>query len=103
VALRPDLLRHRPPPRRCTEVITSTRWTSSDIAVRLGSCLGPHAMPPVRSKRGPLHQCSRGTLTGEVTYVRDGDTIELGEMAIRLQGPRRPSGMNPADARRARR
>jgi hypothetical protein len=36
-------------------VITSTRRTSSDIAVRLGSCLGPHAMPPVRSKRGPLH------------------------------------------------
>ena len=42
--------------RRCTEVITSTRWISSDIAVRLGSCLGPHAMPPVRSKRGPLHR-----------------------------------------------
>jgi hypothetical protein len=41
--------------RRCTEVITSTRWVSPDIAVRLGSCLGPHAMPPVRSKRGPLH------------------------------------------------
>jgi endonuclease YncB( thermonuclease family) len=51
----------------------------------------------------PSLACERDTLTGHVTYVRDGDTIELGEMAIRLQGPRRPSGMNPADARRARR
>jgi hypothetical protein len=33
---------------------TSTRWISSDITVRLGSCLGPHAMPAVRSKE-PLH------------------------------------------------
>ena len=53
-------------------------------------------MPPVRSKRGPLHQCSRGTLTGEVTYVRDGDTIELGEMAIRLQGLAAPEWNEPA-------
>jgi endonuclease YncB( thermonuclease family) len=29
----------------------------------------------------PTAQCSRETVTGDVTYVRDGDTIELGEMA----------------------
>jgi endonuclease YncB( thermonuclease family) len=30
--------------------------------------------------------CAPGALTGEVTFVRDGDTIELGAMAIRLNG-----------------
>jgi hypothetical protein len=39
--------------QRCTEVITLTRCTS-DTAVRLGSCLVPHAMALVRSKRGSL-------------------------------------------------
>jgi len=43
----------------------------------------------------PTAQCSRGTLTGEVTYVRDGDTIELGEMAIRLQGLAAPEWNEP--------
>jgi len=43
----------------------------------------------------PVAQCSRGTLTGEVTYVRGGDTIELGEMAIRLQGLSAPEWNEP--------
>jgi endonuclease YncB( thermonuclease family) len=43
----------------------------------------------------PVAQCPRGTLTGEVTYVRDGDTIELGEMAIRLQGLAAPEWNEP--------
>ena len=43
----------------------------------------------------PVAQCSRETLTGEVTYVRDGDTIELGEMAIRLQGLAAPEWNEP--------
>jgi endonuclease YncB( thermonuclease family) len=40
-------------------------------------------------------QCPRGTLVGEVTYVRDGDTIELGRMAIRLQGLAAPEWDEP--------
>ena len=43
----------------------------------------------------PSAQCSRGTLAGQVTYVRDGDTIELGEMAIRLQGLAAPEWNEP--------
>ena len=43
----------------------------------------------------PSAQCSRGTLAGEVTYVRDGDTIELGAMAIRLQGLAAPEWNEP--------
>jgi hypothetical protein len=31
-------------------------------------------------------RCPPGTLTGEATYIRDGDTIELGVITIRLQG-----------------
>ena len=30
--------------------------------------------------------CAHGTLTGEVTHVRDGDTVEVGGLPIRLQG-----------------
>ena len=36
--------------------------------------------------------CARGTLTGEVTYVRDGDTIEVGGLPIRLNGLAAPEG-----------
>jgi endonuclease YncB( thermonuclease family) len=43
----------------------------------------------------PKAQCARGTLTGKVTYVRDGDTIELAEMAIRLQGLAAPEWNEP--------
>ena len=43
----------------------------------------------------PAAQCVRGTLVGEVTHVRDGDTIELGEMAIRLQGLAAPEWTAP--------
>ena len=42
--------------------------------------------------------CPRGTLTGQVTYVRDGDTIELGSMAIRLNGLAAPEGDEPGGA-----
>jgi micrococcal nuclease len=31
-------------------------------------------------------KCESGSVSGEVIYVRDGDTIELGAMAIRLNG-----------------
>ena len=34
--------------------------------------------------------CPVGSVTGEVTYVRDGDTIELGALAIRLNGVAAP-------------
>ena len=40
--------------------------------------------------------CQPGALRGEVTYVRDGDTIELGAMAIRLNGLAAPEGDGPA-------
>jgi endonuclease YncB( thermonuclease family) len=40
-------------------------------------------------------QCPRGTLTGAVTYVRDGDTIVVGSMPIRLNGLAAPEGNEP--------
>jgi hypothetical protein len=43
-------------------------------------------------------QCFNGTLVGEVTYVRDGDTIELGSMAIRFQGIAAPEWGEPGSA-----
>ena len=39
--------------------------------------------------------CRRGTLTGQVTHVRDGDTIEVGSLAIRLNGLAAPEGDEP--------
>jgi micrococcal nuclease len=36
--------------------------------------------------------CQPGALTGEATFVRDGDTIELGAVAIRLNGLAAPAG-----------
>jgi micrococcal nuclease len=39
--------------------------------------------------------CPRGALTGEVTYIRDGDTIELGAMAIRFEGIAAPEWDTP--------
>jgi micrococcal nuclease len=39
--------------------------------------------------------CGRGTLVGAVTHVRDGDTIEVGGLAIRLQGLAAPEGDEP--------
>ncbi len=35
------------------------------------------------------------TLTGTVSHVRDGDTIEVGPIAIRLQGIAAPEGNEP--------
>jgi endonuclease YncB( thermonuclease family) len=43
-------------------------------------------------------QCVRGELVGEVTYVRDGDTIELGSMAIRFEGIAAPEWNEPGAA-----
>ena len=42
--------------------------------------------------------CPRGTATGKVTYIRDGDTLELGALAIRLQGLAAPEGEEPPAA-----
>jgi len=68
-----------------------------------GRLLGVLACLLVLPWSAPVAQCPRGTLTGEVTYVRDGDTIELGEMAIRLQGLAAPEWNEPGgtDAREA--
>jgi micrococcal nuclease len=43
-------------------------------------------------------QCPRGTLTGQVTLVRDGDTIVVGGMPIRLNGLAAPEGDEPGGA-----
>jgi micrococcal nuclease len=43
----------------------------------------------------PALACERGAIDGRVSYVRDGDTIELGAMAIRLQGLAAPEGAEP--------
>jgi micrococcal nuclease len=40
-------------------------------------------------------KCARGSLVAEVTYVRDGDTIEVGGLPIRLQGLAAPEGNEP--------
>jgi site-specific DNA recombinase len=40
-------------------------------------------------------KCARGSLAAEVTYVRDGDTIEVGGLPIRLQGLAAPEGDEP--------
>jgi endonuclease YncB( thermonuclease family) len=40
-------------------------------------------------------QCPRGTLTGQVTFVRDGDTIIVGTMPIRLNGLAAPEDDEP--------
>ena len=40
-------------------------------------------------------QCPRGALTGQVTFVRDGDTIVVGMMPIRLNGLAAPEGDEP--------
>jgi micrococcal nuclease len=39
--------------------------------------------------------CPRGTLTGEVTFVRDGDTIVVGSMLIRLNALAAPEWDEP--------
>ena len=43
-------------------------------------------------------QCFSGSLVAEVTYVRDGDTIELGSMAIHLSGLAAPEWGEPGGA-----
>jgi micrococcal nuclease len=40
-------------------------------------------------------QCARGSLVATVTHVRDGDTIEVGGLPIRLQGLAAPEGDEP--------
>jgi micrococcal nuclease len=39
--------------------------------------------------------CPHGTLTGQVTFVRDGDTIEVGGLPIRLNGLAAPEWDEP--------
>ena len=48
--------------------------------------------PPAQAQR-----CARGTLIAEVTHVRDGDTIEVGGLPIRLQGLARISQTRKRD------
>jgi micrococcal nuclease len=43
-------------------------------------------------------QCHHGRLTGQVTLVRDGDTIVVGTMPIRLNGLAAPEGDEPGGA-----
>ena len=43
-------------------------------------------------------KCPRGTLTGQVTHVRDGDTIVVGSLPIRLNGLAAPEGDEPGGA-----
>jgi micrococcal nuclease len=40
-------------------------------------------------------KCPRALLTGEATHVRDGDTIEVGGLPIRLNGLAAPEGDEP--------
>jgi micrococcal nuclease len=51
------------------------------------------AFPPAEAAK-----CPRGTLTGQVTYVRDGDTIVVGSKSIRLSGLAAPEGDKPGGA-----
>jgi endonuclease YncB( thermonuclease family) len=51
------------------------------------------AAPPADATK-----CPRGTLTGQVTHVRDGDTIVVGGMPIRLNGLAAPEGDEPGGA-----
>jgi len=48
------------------------------------------AAGPLEAEARP--RCVVAIIEGEVTHVRDGDTIELGRMAIRLQGLAAPEG-----------
>jgi micrococcal nuclease len=43
----------------------------------------------------PALACEPGTVTGRVSYVRDGDTIELGRLAVRLDGLAAPEWDEP--------
>jgi endonuclease YncB( thermonuclease family) len=38
------------------------------------------------SSAGAAGRCQRGALVGEMTHVRDGDTVEVAGMPVRLQG-----------------
>jgi endonuclease YncB( thermonuclease family) len=59
----------------------------------LGSVAASLTGPPADAA-----ECPRGTLTGQVTYVRDGDTMEVGSMPIRLNGLAAPDGDEPSGA-----
>jgi micrococcal nuclease len=60
------------------------RWCSLLVLALLVTATAAAAAP-----------CPRGTLTGEVTFVRDGDTIVVGSMPIRLNGLAAPDGDEP--------
>jgi micrococcal nuclease len=63
-----------------------------------GRLLGLLAAALVLPWPAPAANCPRGTLTGQVTYVRDGDTIVVGSMPIRLNGLAAPEGDEPGGA-----
>jgi len=60
------------------------------LLLLLGLLLVSLMGPPAQAQR-----CARGTLIAEVTHVRDGDTIEVGGLPIRLQGLAAPEGDEP--------
>jgi endonuclease YncB( thermonuclease family) len=43
----------------------------------------------------PAVPCPHGLLTGKVTFVRDGDTIEVAHLPVRLNGLATPEGDEP--------
>jgi micrococcal nuclease len=61
----------------------------------LSRSLGRHCCS---SPRPPLARRPRGTLTGQVTFVREGDTIVVGSMPIRLNGLAAPEWDEPGGA-----
>jgi micrococcal nuclease len=71
-------------------VSTARDWRTQVRLLLLLSVRLPPLMWPALAQ-----QCARGSFIAKVTYVRDGDTIELGEMAIRLQGLAAPEWNEP--------
>jgi micrococcal nuclease len=65
------------------------------VALRLALSAAALELVLLISSLAVAASCPRGTLTGEVTRVRDGDTIEVGGMAIRLQGLAAPESGEP--------
>ena len=61
-------------------------------ALLVQSCDRPAVTLPAEPEAGPARESAAlqpGALTGPVTHVRDGDTIEVAGKPIRLQGPNR--------------
>jgi micrococcal nuclease len=73
---------------------------TGEMQLRAISLLGMAAL--LAATPADSAKCPRGTLTGAVTYVRDGDTIVVGSMPIRLNGLAAPEGDEPGGARATR-